>query len=235
MRSWPKKSGSVLDLTPWPRPVTAAIRLPHPARPAANSSPAPERRGPAQRSGLIRSAPEGTFFTRAAFTGSDRAVESALSRLAAHGELLRVRRGLYWKGKSTRFGMTRPAPLQVALQVAGPGSGPAGVAAAHMLGLTTQVPSTSEVAVPGRVPESLDGVRFRSRSFERRLRGLRPLEVAVLEVLRDPGAVEVEWTAAARRFSDLADVGEIRLEVVSEEAEQESVLIVRARLRELAL
>lgn len=189
--------------------------------------------GAAQR--RVRSAPEGTFFTRAAFTGSDRAVESALSRLAAHGELLRVRRGLYWKGKSTRFGMTRPAPLQVALQVAGPGSGPAGVAAAHMLGLTTQVPSTSEVAVPGRVPEPLDGVRFRSRSFERRLRGLRPLEVAVLEVLRDPGAVEVEWTAAARRFSDLADVGEIRLKVVSEEAEQESVLMVRARLRELAL
>lgn len=183
----------------------------------------------------IMSAPAGTFFTRADFTGSDQAVESALSRLVADDELLRVRRGLYWKGKSTRFGMTRPTPLQVALQVAGPGSGPTGVAAAHMLGLTTQVPSTSEVAVPGRVPEPLDGVRFRSRSFDRRLRGLRPLEVAVLEVLRDPGAVEVAWAVAARRFSELAGRGEIRPDVLREEAAAEAVPAVRQRLRDLAL
>lgn len=56
---------------------------------------------------------------RADFTDSDQAVESALSRLVANDELLRVRRGLYWNGQSTRFGMTRPTKRQVALRAAG--------------------------------------------------------------------------------------------------------------------
>jgi hypothetical protein len=183
----------------------------------------------------ITSASAETFFTRTDFSGSDRAVESALSRLALSGELLRVRRGLYWKGKPTRFGMTHPTPLQVALRVAGPGSGPSGVAAAHMLGLTTQVPSTAEVAVPGHVPEPLPGVRFRARSFDRRLRELRPLEVAVLEVLRDPGSMEASWTTVARRLGELADRGAIRTELLCEEAADESFPAVRQLLRELAL
>lgn len=183
----------------------------------------------------VRSAPAGTFFTREDFSGSDSAVDSALSRLAAEGKLIRVRRGLYWKGKVTRFGMVRPTPLQVALKVGGLGSGPAGVAAAHMLGLTTQVPSTSEVAVPGRVRDPLEGVRFRARSFERRSLGLRPLEVAVLEVLRDPGAVEVAWTTVADRLIELARRGEIRPEVLREEARGEAVTVVRKRLEDLAL
>jgi hypothetical protein len=183
----------------------------------------------------IKSAPAGTFFTRADFVGPDRAVESALSRLTQSGELLRVRRGLYWKGKATRFGTTRPTPMQVALQVAGPGSGPAGVAAAHMLGLTTQVPGTAEVAVPGHVPEPLAGVRFRARSFDRRLRALRPMEVAVLEVLRDLDAVEVPWALAAQRLRELAGRGAIRAALLCEEAAEESVPAVRERLRELAL
>jgi hypothetical protein len=183
----------------------------------------------------IRSAPAGTFFTRADFSGPDSAVESALSRLAASGVLLRVRRGLYWKGKATRFGMTYPTPLQVALHVGGQGSGPAGVAAAHMLGLTTQVPSTTEVAVPGRVPEPLDGVRFRARSYGRRLRELRPLEVAVLEVLRDPHAADVDWPIIAERVTQLVGRGAIRPGVLRDEAGDEAVPAVRERLRALAL
>lgn len=183
----------------------------------------------------VRSAVEETFFTRADFHGSDRAVESALSRLAAGGELLRVRRGLYWKGKLTRFGMTRPSSLQIALKIAGVGSGPSGIAAAQVLGLTTQVPSTSEVAVPGRAPEPLDGVRFRARPYERRLRELRPLEVAVLEVLRDLGAVEVAWSDLAERFTLLAAGGEIRPKVLLEAAEDEAAPAVRERLRHLTL
>jgi hypothetical protein len=183
----------------------------------------------------IASAPAGTFFARADFAGPAGAVESALSRLAARGEVLRVRRGLYWKGSSTRFGMTRPTALQVAVRVGGPGSGPAGVAAAHVLGLTTQVPSTAEVAVPGRVPEAIAGVRFRTRSYERRVRGLRPLEVAVLEVLRDRGAVEVPWDAVVRRFSELAERGDIRLDVLREEAADEAVPAVRERLKALVV
>lgn len=111
-------------------------------------------------------APPGSFLRRKDFDGSDRAVESALRRRVLDGELIRVRRGIYYRGKPTRFGMTRPSILEAALAAAGLGAGPAGVAAAHLLGLTTQVPGVIEVAVPGKVPEPMPGVRFRLRPFE---------------------------------------------------------------------
>lgn len=184
---------------------------------------------------VVRSAPDGTFFTRKDFVGSDRAVESALSRLVAAGELRRVRKGLYWRGVTTRFGMTPPSTLQVALEVAGPGSGPTGVAAAQMLGLTTQVPSITEVAVPGRAPDPVPGVRFRSRSHTRHVRGLRPVEVAVLELLRDPSAVESPWPVVVARIGELASSRAIRPALLSEEADDEQFPAVRARLHDLAL
>jgi len=171
----------------------------------------------------------GTFLRRRDFAGTDRAVESALSRLAAEGELIRVRRGLYWRGSQTRFGMTRPSPLEVALAVAGPGAGPSGVAAAHALGLTSQVPGTVEVAVPGKVPQGLPGVRYRSRPYGRRERALRPLEVAVLEVLRDPDVTEMPWPTASARIDRLMDSGEVRREAVLAEAREESHRAARSR------
>lgn len=128
----------------------------------------------------------------------------------AAGELVRVRRGLYWRGKKTRFGMTPPSSLAVGVAIGGPGAGPAGIAAAHFLGLTTQVPSTVEVAVPGKAPDSMRGVLFRSRPYSRRERRLTPAEVAVLEVLRDPLAAEASWAEVAERFRDLLDEGAVR-------------------------
>lgn len=183
----------------------------------------------------LQSVPPGSFVTRADFFGSPRGIRSSLSRLADAGELLRVRRGLYWKGTSTRFGMTRPSALQVGLRVAGSGSGPAGVAAAHMLGFTTQVPGTVEIAVPGRVPVPFDGVRFRARPVSRRLHGLGPLEVAVLEILRDPAAVEVAWREVVEGVSGLARREEIRPAVMRLAASSESVPAVCALLQGLAL
>ena len=123
--------------------------------------------------------------------------------MAIAGDLVRVRRGVYYRGKPTRFGMTRPSILEAAVAVAGPGSGPAGVAAAHMLGLTTQVPGTVEVGAPGKVPEPMEGVRFRLRPFGRRELRLGPVEVAVLEILRDPGSVEASWAETRQRFAEL--------------------------------
>lgn len=67
----------------------------------------------------------------------------------------------------TRFGMTGVSALDVALAV--------------------------EVAVPGVIPRPLHGGRFRSRPFTRRERRLTPLEVAFIEVLRDPTASETGW------------------------------------------
>jgi hypothetical protein len=182
---------------------------------------------------VSRAAP-GTFFRRKDFAGGDRAVESALSRLTAEGELVRVRKGLYFRGKHTRFGMTHPSTLEAALAVGGPGSGPSGVAAAQMLGLTTQVPATAEVAVPGPTPDPMKGVRFRSRPYSRRERRLTPIEVAVLEVLRDPHAAEATWPQVAGRIRELIDQGEVRAGVLATEAADEPRVLARERWAEVA-
>jgi hypothetical protein len=180
------------------------------------------------RERILRVRP-GTFLRRDDFEGSDRAVETALSRLAASGELVRVRRGLYWRGGKTRFGMTRPSPLETALAVGGPGAGPAGVAAARMLGLTTQVPATVEVAVAGKAPDPLPGVRFCSRPFTRRERRLRPLEVAVLELLRDPDAAERPWPDVRSRVGELMAEGKVRQELLAQEVAREKHRPARER------
>lgn len=171
----------------------------------------------------------GTFFRRRDFEGGDRAVESALSRLAAEGELVRVRRGLYWRGKKTRFGMTHPSVLEAAVAVGGPGSGPSGTAAAHLLGLTTQVPSTIDVAVPGKTPEPMRGVRFHSRPYSRRERRLTPIEVAVLEVLRDLDAAEASWPRVVARIRELIADGTVRAGVLDAEASIEPRVKARER------
>lgn len=182
----------------------------------------------AARHRVERGAP-GSFLRRSDFSGSDRAVESALSRLTAEGELVRVRKGLYWRGKKTRFGMTRPSMLEAALAVAGVGSGPSGVAAAHLLGLTTQVPATVEVAVPGPAPDPMAGVRFRSRPYSRRERGLSAVEVAVLEVLRGPGTAETLWPDVECRIRELVEDGTVRAGLLGEAAMSEPRVIARQR------
>ena len=184
------------------------------------------------RTRVARATPR-TFFGRDDFEGTMTAVDTALSRLAAADELIRVRKGLYWKGKPTRFGMTRPSVYEVALHLAGPGSGPAGVAAAHELGLTTQVPAVIEVAVPGRTPDPCPGIRFRARPYERRERALRPLEVAVLEVLRDLAVIEISEQRMQSRIKELIAKGAIRGDVLVTEANDEARPMVRTRIAEI--
>jgi Family of unknown function (DUF6088) len=183
----------------------------------------------------VHASPPGTFLRRKDFAGSDRAVESELSRMVLAGELIRVRRGIYYRGMPTRFGMTRPSLIEAAIAVAGPGSGPAGISAAHMLGLTTQVPGTVEVAAAGKVPEAMAGVRFRLRPYGRRELGLTPVEVAVLEVLRDPGSTETTWPEVQARFADLIATSVIRATVLADEVADERHLGARGRWRELDL
>src|SRR5215468_4587169 len=76
--------------------------------------------------------------------------------------------GLYWHGRPTAFGMTLPDDLSVAVRVADvAGTGPAGLSAANELGLTTQVPGLTLVAVPRRPPSPLATVRFVDRAGRR--------------------------------------------------------------------
>lgn len=117
------------------------------------------------------------------------AVAAAFARLKRDGELVAVRRGLYWRGDHRPWGMTRPDPLAATGLIAGPdGLGYAGLSASNVFGLTTQVPAVDTIAVVGRAPGPMPGVRYVSRSNTARY-GLTVSEVSVLEVLRAWGEV----------------------------------------------
>ncbi len=183
---------------------------------------------------MVRTLPERSFVRACHIDAPRGPVGTALSRTCASGELMRVRQGLYWKGAPTRFGMSRPSVVETALEVGGPGSGPAGVAAAYWLGLTTQVPATFVTAVPVRAPAGWSTVRFCQRTFGRRLRVLRPSEVATIEVLRaGPTVVEGPWLALAARAESLADSHELRLSVLAEQIADEPHVLTRQRWRDL--
>lgn len=184
----------------------------------------------------LAGSPIRSFIATSKVPGPRHAVECELSRLIAEGEVVRVRKGLYWKGPRTRVGMPLPRPTEVALEVGGIGSGPAEISAAHLLGLTTQVPAVEVIAVPGRIPSPVPGARFVSRSIERRILGLRPIEVALLEVLRaGPGAVEASPVELAKVAGRLAAAGEIRPEVLGEQVRHERHLATRQRWAQLNL
>ena len=160
----------------------------------------------------VAALPERSFVAVRDVDGSRSAVESAFSRLAADGDVLRIRKGLYWKGATAASGISPPRVEEVALALGGPGSGPAGVAAAQWLGLTSQAPSTYLTAVPARAPAPFTGIRFSRRPVERLLHSLMPSEVAVLEVLRvGPAVVESDWENLPELIAGLAASGAVRL------------------------
>src|SRR5262249_51563220 len=171
------------------------------------------------------------------FSGySPGAVTRALGRLVRNGELRRIHRGLYWRGTPTPLGMAPPTASQLAKALApSRGSGPAGLSAALLLGLSTQVPRRESIAVLARAPTSTQTLRFVSRAAAtgRRDASLRPAEVALLEVLRDWDAlVESPADEATRRIAGLVGSGEIRPHRVARASSTEPAL-VRDRLRGL--
>lgn len=159
-----------------------------------------------------------------------------LGDLARRGELRHVRRGLYWRGTKTPLGMAPPRPEAVLGEVApGKGFGPAGLTAANMLRLSTQIPRISEYAVPSRPPTGIAIVKLVSREARtaRATSKLRPLEVAILEVLE-------RWTDVIETTPDEAQATIERM-LTSKEVSPERLVrasrtepsIVRTRLRQL--
>lgn len=166
------------------------------------------------REKVLRS--KGRFWRPKDFEGSPEAVAQALSRLVRAGELTRVRRGLYWRGFPTPLGMSPPPAENLAHEVASEiGTGPAGRSAALALGLSTQVPRFETIAIPSRAPIDPPGVKFvsRSASTKRRDERLRPLEVALLEAIRDwDTLVEVPLSDAFARIEQLIDGDLVRVD-----------------------
>ncbi len=177
--------------------------------------------------------PPRTVFKTADVPGPGGAVETALSRLAADpdGPIQRVRRGWYWrKPAPTRFGSGRPDPATVAIAVAGPGSGLAGASAANSLGLSTQVPAVPTLAVFGRAPKGLMGVKVVTRSNLCRL-PLNPTEVAALEVLCGfPSFVEASWPDTVNRIQGLIADGAVDAQRLAAAASAEYSSQIRDRV-----
>ncbi len=159
-----------------------------------------------------------------------------LADLCRQGELVHVRKGLYWRGRSTPLGMSPPPPAALTKELVGTeGVGPAGASAALLLRLSTQVPRQSQVAVTGRPPSDIGPVKFVSRAARtgRRDANLSLIEVAVLEVLEGwSDVIEVPLPEAWKRLLQLLSSKEVSATRLGRAAGTEPGA-VRARLAAL--
>ncbi|WP_218162944.1 nucleotidyltransferase family protein [Pseudonocardia ammonioxydans] len=158
---------------------------------------------------VIRETPEKSFVHVDRLPGSSTAARKAASRAAKDCLLLPVRRGLYYRGLRTRYGVVAPRPDEIARAVLGTrGVGPAGYSAARAWGVTTQVPPVWHVATL-RTVEPLDGVVQHSRRNLARA-DLNEKEIALLELLRAPEVyVEAVWATFVAKVRAAISSGEI--------------------------
>jgi hypothetical protein len=185
------------------------------------------------RSRVLRS--HDRFWRVEDFEGDAKAVDMSLRRLAEAGQLERVRRGVYWRGRSTRFGRAIASPIEAVREVVG-GREAIGAAewyATNLLGLSTQVSPTPTIAVTRRTPTGIDDVRLINRASRtgRRDAALSDLEVTVLEALDGwDRYVEVDARTATDRFVHILRGNDVRVERLVRAAGTESSR-VRERLR----
>ncbi len=159
----------------------------------------------------IRETPEKSFVHVDRLPGSSTAARKAASRAVKDGLLLPVRRGLYYRGRPTRYGVTAPRPDELARAVLGArGIGPAGYSAARAWGVTTQVPPAWHVATL-RTVDPIDGVVQHARKNLARA-DLSEKEIALLELLRSPEIYsEMSWTVLVEKVRTALASGEINL------------------------
>jgi hypothetical protein len=169
------------------------------------------------------------------FEGSPSAVNNELRRLIARGELMRVRRGVYWRGKKSRFGMIGASQGEAVQKVLGAQEaiGATGWNATNLLGLSTQVSPVEALAVTHRRPEGLHNVKVSSRAARsgRREAKLNGMEVTFLEALEGwDRYVEADGPTALERFGELLEQDDIRVERLVRASRTEPP-VVRERLR----
>lgn len=118
------------------------------------------------------------------------AVAQALSRMTRAGELERLSKGTYYRGRRTTFGASRPNPVLIQ-QLAGRRTRifPSGVAAANLLGFSTQTAARGELAtIASSLPRKLigdDAVVHARRPAD--WASLSEPDAALLDVLRRSG------------------------------------------------
>lgn len=118
------------------------------------------------------------------------AVAQALSRLTREGHLQRLSKGVYYSSRSTPFGKSHPNPAAIQrLARQRKNVFPSGIAAANLLGFTTQIPGKGEIATSASsVPRKLLGSEtiVHTRRPEA-WKGLSDTEAALLDFLRRAG------------------------------------------------
>lgn len=118
------------------------------------------------------------------------AVAQALSRLARDGTLQRLSKGVYYRTRMTAFGKSRPNPATIQkLASKSKAVFPAGIAAANLLGFTTQTTQRNEVATSAlSLPRKLVGSEtvIHARRPET-WAGLSQEDAAMLDFLRRAG------------------------------------------------
>lgn len=140
------------------------------------------------------------------------AVAKSLSRLARDGVIHRLRKGVYYRPKVTRFGTTKPDPASVAAVVLDQKNvawKPGGLSVWNSMGLTTQVAATPTFTVDRRVRITAPNSRFRINRVST-LRGLTVEERAALDALHDLRHVpDTTPHATIRRLVDLCRDGRL--------------------------
>jgi hypothetical protein len=156
------------------------------------------------------------LWTYADFAALDRtAVAAALSRLARAGALARVRRGVYYRPKTTLFGASRPEPealVDAVLRARGEAPVPSGVGEYSRLGLTTQASSAVTRATGRRIPRgAVPGVRLHARARPLAAqKGIRPEERTALDALRDIARIpDAHPASVLRRIGTLFRSGQL--------------------------
>lgn len=157
-----------------------------------------------------RHLPKGALLAPRSFLhlGSRAAVDQAFSRMARTGDLVRVGRGRYVRPRQTRFGTRVPSPSELVEQIAqatGETVVPGGAAAAHGLGLTTQVPVRAVYLTSGATRElKLGGQTVELRNAPSwQLWGAVTREGDVLRALEWMGKRVVTHQAAKRAVRSL--------------------------------
>lgn len=134
------------------------------------------------------------------------AVAQALSRLVKAGALERLSKGIYYRNRPTAFGKSRPNPVAIQRLARGKPLFPSGLAAANLLGFTTQTAPRGELATSASsLPRKLIGERAvvhtrRPEAWSR----LSETDAAILDFLRRAGRTsELSAEATIRRTLDL--------------------------------
>lgn len=140
------------------------------------------------------------------------AVAKTFSRLANEGVVHRLRKGVYYKPKTTRFGTLKPDPAKVfavLLDRKNVDWKPSGLSVWNAMGLTTQIAATPSFTADRRVRVTVPNSRIRV-STAPTLRGLSVEERAALDAMRNLRHVpDTTPEAIIRRLVDLCREGRL--------------------------